>query len=66
MNGGIVTGGIVTTGGKIIWGLHAFIVQHVVFILTVDESVKEFTHAGLHPLFNDCCPLMVVISALLI
>ena len=67
MNGAIVTGGFVTTGGKIIWGLHAFVVQHVVFIFPVDVLIIELgkTHAGLQPLFNDCCPLLVVISALI-
>ena len=67
MNGGIVTGGFVTTGGVIIWVLHAFVVQHVVFIFPVVVLIIEFgkTHAGIQPLFNDCCPLLVVISALI-
>ena len=41
-------------------------VQHVLVTELVDDPVFESTHEGLHPLFKNWNPLIVVISVFLI
>ena len=59
----VEAGCIVVIGGLITWLLQLFVLQHVELTLTVDVLVKQLTHGSRHPLFNDCCPFTVIISA---